>query len=327
MKLKFILLLLIMLAALARIPAQSGAYYNDSGDAGGGRFGAGAWHSESDTKPIVLITEVFFSVDPKHGNNGDFANPDEWVEIFNAGAEAVDLQNWSVSDDSETDLVSESSRLLAAGQYAVIAKSADTWKFWNVPRETLRIQTGRKIGDGLSDSGDRLLLKDQDGNIVDACSWGNDYTVFDPPFRQVPEGFSMARVLPDRDSDSAEDFFENIDPSPGYGPLYDDNIIEPLLAFQHDRGRKAAAFTVSGIDTRWFSELDYKLTYISEEGAQELNGSTMINGFQELTVDSLVLASCTVDGCSYHTNPRKFFLTVTLGGKTNKTAVYHDPLP
>jgi hypothetical protein len=74
---------------------------------------------------------------------------------------------------------------------------------------------GGRIGNGLGNDGDVLDLLDPSGSILDAVSWGDDITAFDPPVDDVPEGHSIERRTPGADSDRAADFVDNHRPSPG----------------------------------------------------------------------------------------------------------------
>jgi hypothetical protein len=76
------------------------------------------------------------------------------------------------------------------------------------------ISDGR-IGNGLADDGDRLVLRDGQGSVIDALSYGRDATVFQPPAPAVAAGHSLQRIQSDVDTDQASDFADTSDPSPG----------------------------------------------------------------------------------------------------------------
>ncbi|MDH7475587.1 MAG: lamin tail domain-containing protein [Anaerolineae bacterium] len=71
------------------------------------------------------------------------------------------------------------------------------------------------IGNGLSNSGDRLVLRDGSGSEIDALSWGSDTTVFNPAAPDVAEGHSLERDPANADTDSASDFVDQATPAPG----------------------------------------------------------------------------------------------------------------
>jgi hypothetical protein len=74
---------------------------------------------------------------------------------------------------------------------------------------------GGRIGNGLGNAGDRLVLLAPDGALVDAVSWGDDASILDPPVEAVPAGHSIERRLVGSDTDRADDFVDNEAPSPG----------------------------------------------------------------------------------------------------------------
>ena len=71
-------------------------------------------------------------------------------------------------------------------------------------QETCSLSVGRgSIGNGLSNTGDRLLLMDLEGASVDTMSYGSDTTYFeDLPRLSALAGRSLARVPSDGNADS-----------------------------------------------------------------------------------------------------------------------------
>ena len=98
----------------------------------------------------------------------------EWVEIFNPTWAAVDLEGWSLADNRGEDLLP--AIVLASGARVVVGGS-----------EALRDEFGEgvglawvgdgRIGNGLANSGDRVLLLDPAGQAMDGVSWGSDRTI------------------------------------------------------------------------------------------------------------------------------------------------------
>ena len=73
------------------------------------------------------------------------------------------------------------------------------------------------IGNGLGNTGDRLLLRDSRGVLIDALSYGDNTSVFDPPCPAVAAGHSLERRPAGYDTGQASDFVDNASPSPGQG--------------------------------------------------------------------------------------------------------------
>ena len=158
----------------------------------------------------VKINEVLYDPDP----SGDDA-AHEWVELYNAGPEAVDLEGWTLTDNASSDALSPV--LLPSGGFVVVAASErfeESWPDFEGP--LLTVEDGR-LGNGLSNQGDRLTLHDAEGRVVDAMSYGDDDSILDPAARDVGAGHSLERAPAGRDSDTAADFVDNGDPTPGFG--------------------------------------------------------------------------------------------------------------
>ena len=164
-----------------------------------------------DSPYAVKISEVLASA-----GAGDDDATREWVELYNAGPESVELGGWSLADNVAGDTLPPA--VLPPEGYAVVATSPDFRRQYPAFRGVLLVLADGRTGNGLANEGDRLLLLDEEGRPVDALSYGTDREFFDPPSPAVPAGHSLERFPPDRDTDSASDFRDNADPSPGTGP-------------------------------------------------------------------------------------------------------------
>lgn len=67
----------------------------------------------------------------------------------------------------------------------------------------------------LRNSGDEILLIGDQDILIDAVSWGGSTFAFNPSVPSVNAGRSIARLPADQDTDSAGDWFTQIDPQPG----------------------------------------------------------------------------------------------------------------
>lgn len=99
----------------------------------------------------------------------------EWVELVNAGAEAVDLGGWTLADGTSGQKLP--AQVVPPGGFVVVAGSGAT-----MPAAILVVAAaGGEIGNGLGNTGDLLRLTAPDGAVVDEVSWGENAKVFDPP--------------------------------------------------------------------------------------------------------------------------------------------------
>ena len=112
----------------------------------------------------------------------------EWVEIHNPGPAPIDLAGWSLADNRGDDPIPATT--LAAGAYLVVGGSEALAA--ELPGDVqLVVMADGRIGNGLANSGDRVLLIDPSGTAVDGVSWGSDRTilVLAPP----PSGQTLSR--------------------------------------------------------------------------------------------------------------------------------------
>ena len=139
----------------------------------------------------------------------------EWIELFNPTEETVSLKNWKIVDNSGIARTIPGNRKLKSGQFALISRDNSTWQFWNEDPDAIKIPLGKQIGDGLDNLGDRLILKNAAGAMVDELSYGDDISVFNPSIPLVSLGASFERLVPGFDTDFASDFEERDPPTPG----------------------------------------------------------------------------------------------------------------
>lgn len=168
----------------------------------------------STTNPVwhtaVLLTEVLYA--PVAESN---ENQYEWLELYNRSDEAIPLDGWRIEDNTSSDAIPN--YLLQSGAYLVVAAVRASFLAANPGYLGPLVAIEGSIGNGLSNTGDRVRLIAPDGFVADALSYGADKSVFDPPIATVPRGFSLARVPSTQDSDSAADWLAQETPSPG-GP-------------------------------------------------------------------------------------------------------------
>jgi hypothetical protein len=110
----------------------------------------------------ILITEIFADPTPPIGL------PDaEYIELYNAGTEALELENCTFSDGGTPATFSK--KVLPAGAYLIVTKTGN---------ESLFTSYGDVIGlDGfpaLNNGGDNLVLTNSDGLSLDQVNYTDD---------------------------------------------------------------------------------------------------------------------------------------------------------
>ncbi len=188
----------------------------------------------------IVVNEVYYNV-----GNRKFCAIDkeseprnEWIELYNPTDAPVDVSGWIIEDNNSSDVIPASPSVPAHG-FAVISKDDSTWLFWNIPSEAVKITLGSVIGNGLSNDGDRVILKDASGVEIDAVSYGDDTYAFIPSVPSVSEGHSIARSPKGFDTNKFSDWVELEVPNPGTNPHYK----------EHTDGTPCFGGSGSGADT------------------------------------------------------------------------------
>jgi hypothetical protein len=139
---------------------------------------------------------------PQPGSDAAF----EWVELFNPTGESIELSGWSIRDNYMNDVIPHLT--ITSHGFAIVAATEGFYtNFPDVGCPVVFIDDGA-IGNGLSNDGDRLTLKDGAGTVIDAISYGEDESIVSPPCPKVAEGHSIER------SPAGGHFVDNPDPSP-----------------------------------------------------------------------------------------------------------------
>ncbi len=171
--------------------------------------GLGIWaHYTAASAGDVVINEVQY--DPVSTSEAGA----EWLELFNTTDHEINLTGWRIADNFGSDEIPDLT--LLPGGYAVVAATGEGFlaNFPNFTGDIVFLFDGR-IGNGLNNDGDCLVLQDGLGNNIDALSYGVDTTIMNPSCQTVAEGHSLERQPAGYDTDQASDFIDNPAPSPG----------------------------------------------------------------------------------------------------------------
>ena len=159
-----------------------------------------------------MINEVQYNP-TQSGHDASF----EWLEVFNCTAETIILNGWSIRDNFGSDPIPP--LVLPSNCLAVIAATEDGFRanFPDFDGNIVFVDDG-KIGNGLSNEGDRIILEDGKGSVISALSYGGD-TSRSPHLPGVSEGHSLERLPA-----GGEEFVDNPAPTPGqeFSPLFFD---------------------------------------------------------------------------------------------------------
>ena len=134
---------------------------------------------------IVLSEIMINALTDSTGNHG------EWIEVCNKGTSSVDLAGWVLEDNGATNTIAASMcpngscEIPAGGAWLISSWSQqylqDEFDGYTNPSSpsvdaSRTIFLGGRIGNGLANSDDRLVLKNGAGNAVDCVSWDGSGT-------------------------------------------------------------------------------------------------------------------------------------------------------
>lgn len=142
-----------------------------------------------------------------HYNPADNTVPEEFVELFNSGAKAVDLSGWRLRGAVEFDFAQNTS--IGAGGYLVVAADPNT-----ISNQYGVAAVGPWTGN-LSSDGEKLTLRNAADEVEDVVDYRAE---FPWPIAADGEGASMELVNAALDNDLGSSWASSLDPlkpSPG----------------------------------------------------------------------------------------------------------------
>ena len=158
----------------------------------------------------LLINE--FQYNPPHQGS---EWPYEWLEVYNTTGVTMALHAWTIGDSEASDTLPDIA--VPPSGFAVIAGQHSAF-MENFPSFAGQIAAiGAPIGNGMANSGGRLLLRDGAGRLIDAVSYDADTGVFNPSCPSVAIGHSLERRPAGAAGGQAGDFQDQPNPSPGEG--------------------------------------------------------------------------------------------------------------
>ena len=174
----------------------------------------------------LLISEVLYDptgVEPQR----------EWIEIYNAGDQAIQLGNYKIGDCQAegggegmyqflpgTSLASKHVLIVADQAAAFIAEYGfqPDYEFVESDPDIPNLTSDATWCSGVINLGninDELLILDSSDIVSDALSWGGSSWAFNPPCPDVAEGHSLERRPVNVDTNSAADWIDQSQPNPG----------------------------------------------------------------------------------------------------------------
>jgi hypothetical protein len=124
-----------------------------------GTSGGGSGNNTAGSDGNIIITEFMYNPDSVSDTAG------EWVEIYNAGSDAVNLKGWVLKDSGSDEFIISEDWVLGIGTHAVLCKNTNT---------TLNGGVNCDIGYSgftLGNTADSIILVKSDGNVSDSVEY------------------------------------------------------------------------------------------------------------------------------------------------------------
>ena len=176
---------------------------------------------------FLLISEVMYKL--KEGISGD-----EWIEIYNATANNIDLTGFKVGGEETLGGSREGmfqfpdGAMIPSGQTIVTASDVTTFtNAFGFAADFEFTDSGSAVPDlvkytpwasgsvFLANAGDDVLILDPGDSLIDVVSWGGSTWAFVPSVLDVAVGYTIKRAPADQDTDSAGDWRDQANPDLG----------------------------------------------------------------------------------------------------------------
>ncbi|HMQ70152.1 MAG TPA: lamin tail domain-containing protein [Ignavibacteria bacterium] len=138
----------------------------------------------------VVINEIMY--DPAVNNT-------EWIEIYNASGQSVNMKKWKYKESVSEITLSDSNLFLNPGDYFILAKDSaiySEFEYLKVPSAERHLKISGTLS--LNNSGEYISVTDSLNNIIDKLTYSPDWN--NPEFPDT-KGISLERINPGFRSD------------------------------------------------------------------------------------------------------------------------------
>jgi len=246
----------------------------------------------------ILINEIMY--DPELNDNYY-----EWIELYNPTNQSINLTDWSLTDNSAEDFLEGNSdhgngtTILPPFSYALITDHGT--KFYNncsISNSTVKLYVDDSaIGNGLSNSGDKLILKNNQNETVDAVEWIKNYSdIPGEPAFAVKENCTLARITNLDTNDSNKDFYESITPTPGCKNVVIEEgktiITCNQSYFLIKKNEKLVIYLKVKNAGKFYDNITTKITSITDGWTAQIDNKKVMLGPNESTNLNVTITSC-----------------------------------
>ena len=243
--------------------------------------------SSGRTSADLLINEIMY--DPIQDDNYN-----EWVELYNPTNQSINISGWAITDNSAQDFLEgdfdngNGTTIIPPNGYAIIADHGTRiYENFSIPNNTIRLYVDdSSIGNGLGNSGDKLILKNDTGETIDTVEWIINYTdVPGAPAEAVDEGHSLSRYQDVDTNDSSNDFYAGVIPTPGSEnvffekPKLDIDLYPTYLPKIHNNSDNSLPFAIRINLSNYAANETYELkSYVVGNNSSNLPATQTWNG-------------------------------------------------
>jgi hypothetical protein len=114
----------------------------------------------------TVINEIMFA--PAADNS-------EFIELLNISNEIIELGGWAYQEEGGTSYRISNQRVLHPGDYFVFAADSAVLYNYGFPAQTDLISMLNRTDLALSNSGERIVIKDAFGNIIDSLTYSDSW--------------------------------------------------------------------------------------------------------------------------------------------------------
>lgn len=168
----------------------------------------------------------------------------EWIELYNAGNTTVNLTNWTITDNQDTDIIQayhpNTTTLLQPYHYAILTDKDTTLYTANhsIPADTLllTVDDNTLCGYGLNNEAEILILKNRTNHTISNLEYGEDsQLIAGYPTPTTPAGYSIIRHPNPTHNDSITTYTHSHHPSPGQQNIisHDIDLYAQYIAHPH----------------------------------------------------------------------------------------------
>ncbi|MEA3355222.1 MAG: signal peptidase I [Patescibacteria group bacterium] len=259
----------------------------------------------------VVINELMWMGSTK-------STTDEWIELRNTTNQDIDLSNWQITNGGNlgVDLTIPNLSIIPANGYFLISNSNKDDSNINVIPDWVTASLN------LDNDGEELILKNTFDEIIDTAwknqAWPagiNDDNKWSMERNEDPDDGTIASNWHDcEDALTTVEYWdkEAIEQGTPGGKNRSDNELKVNFSLSQDK--KSVGFITFNIND--WDDLNYEITYDSDQGPQGIIGKIEIKGQNIITRDDLKLAICSSLGkvCVYHQSIETINLKITLTG-------------